>query len=287
MTLRAGFVGLGNIGKAMALRLPRAGLETSVYDIVPGPVQELVAGGAKGAASPREVTAASDVVGVCVQTDAQVRTVLEGDDGILAAAKPGLLVIVHSTILPASMEGFAALAAKRGVELIDGCVSGSPRLPDPKFKLFVGGEAAQLARIRPYLTAIAEDRVIHTGPLGSGAKAKICVNLITYFQWAAAFESYSLARAVGLPAEVYEQVGRSNGQLTELMIQYLGTLKMPDAMRSSPDMQTYLRTNMHVAEKDLACALDLARAAGIALPGAGLISQLMARIYAVDDPKRR
>ena len=87
--------------------------------------------------------------------------------------------------------------------------------------------------------------------------------------------------------EMFEQVGRSNGQLTELMIQYLGTLKMPDAMRKSDDMQAYLRTQMHVAEKDLAHALSLAREAGVALPGAALVSQLMARIYVVDDPGRR
>jgi len=86
MSIKVGFVGLGNIGKAMALRLPAAGLETTVFDIVPGPVQELSAAGAKAAGSPREVAAASEVVGVCVQTDAQVRTVVEGEDGLLAGA---------------------------------------------------------------------------------------------------------------------------------------------------------------------------------------------------------
>jgi 3-hydroxyisobutyrate dehydrogenase-like beta-hydroxyacid dehydrogenase len=129
--------------------------------------------------------------------------------------------------------------------------------------------------------------VIQAGALGNSCKAKICLNLITYLQWTAAFESASLARATGLPLPVLEEVGRSNGQLTELMIQYLGTLKMPEAMRRSDDMQNYLRTQMHVAEKDLAHALALAREAGVALPGAALVSQLMARIYAVDDPGRR
>ena len=76
MSIRVGFVGLGYIGKLMALQLPKAGLETTVFDLVSAPVQELVAAGAKAARSPREVAAASDVVGVCVQTDAQVRTVV-------------------------------------------------------------------------------------------------------------------------------------------------------------------------------------------------------------------
>jgi 3-hydroxyisobutyrate dehydrogenase len=285
--MRTGFVGLGYIGKPMALQLRAAGLETTVFDVVPGPVQELVGAGARAAASAHDVAAASDVVGVCVQTDAQVRAVIGGEDGLLAGAKPGLVIAIHSTILPSTAVEMNALAAEQGARVVDACVSGNTRAADPMFKLYVGGEAAQVEAIRPYLTAIASDRVIHAGALGSGCKAKICLNLITYLQWMAAFESSSLARATGLPIEMFEQVGRSNGQLTDMMVAYLGTHKLPEAARKSEAFQTYVRTQMHNAEKDLACALDLARQAGISLPGAALVSQLMARIYAVEDPNRR
>lgn len=287
MGMKTGFVGLGDIGKHMALQLPKAGLATSVFDIAPAPVQELVAAGAKAASSPREVAAASDVVGVCVRTDAQVRTVVAADDGLLAGAKPGLVIVVHSTIVPATVESLAAEAREHGVSLIDACVTGNVRSADPMFKLFAGGDAELLAKIQPYTAAIAAERVIHTGALGSGCKTKICVNLITYLQWIAAYEATSLARAVGLPQEVLEQAGKSNGQLTDLMIAFLGVHKMPDAVRTSDAMQGLLRVNMLVGEKDLACALELAREAGITLPGAALASQLMARVYGVEDPKRR
>jgi 3-hydroxyisobutyrate dehydrogenase-like beta-hydroxyacid dehydrogenase len=103
----------------------------------------------------------------------------------------------------------------------------------------------------------------------------------------AAFESSTLARAAGPTMETFEQVGRSNGQLTDMMVAYLGGHKLPEDVRKGETYQTYVRTQMHNAEKDLACALDLAREAGISLPGAALVSQLMARIYAVEDPKRR
>ena len=86
---------------------------------------------------------------------------------------------------------------------------------------------------------------------------------------------------------MFEQVGRSNGQLTDMMVAFLAAHKLPEAARKSEAYQNYVQTQMHNAEKDLACALDLARQAGVALPGAALVSQLMARIYAVDDPKRR
>jgi 3-hydroxyisobutyrate dehydrogenase len=284
--MRAGFVGLGNIGKPMALRLPAAGLETTVFDIAAGPVQELAAAGAKAAASPREVAAASEVVGVCVQTDAQVRAVVEGENGLLAGAAPGLVIAIHSTVLPSTVLALAAAAAPRGVSVVDACVTGNVRIPDPKFKLFLGGDPAVIAKIQPYTGAIAE-RVILAGELGNSCKVKICLNLITYLQWTAAFEAGALARAVGLPFEVLKEVGRSNGQLTEMMISYMAVLEAPDAARKSEAMQGFLRTNMHVAEKDLAHALALAREAGVALPGTALVSQLMARIYCVEDPGRR
>jgi 3-hydroxyisobutyrate dehydrogenase len=286
MSMKAGFVGLGNIGKPMALRLPAAGLETTVFDIAAAPVQELTAAGAKAAASPREVAAASDVVGVCVQTDAQVRAVVEGENGLLAGAKLGLVIAIHSTVLPSTVLAVSAAAAARGVAVVDACVTGNVRMPDPKFKLFLGGDPAAIAKIESYTGAIAE-RVIQAGALGNSCKVKICLNLITYLQWTAAFEATSLAKAVGLPLEVLEEVGRANGQLTDLMVSFMAIHKAPDAARKSDGMQTYLRTNMHVAEKDLAHALALAREAGLALPGAALVSQLMARVYGVEDPGRR
>jgi 3-hydroxyisobutyrate dehydrogenase-like beta-hydroxyacid dehydrogenase len=285
--MRTGFVGLGYIGKPMALRLPAAQLATTVFDVVAAPVQELVGAGAKAAASPDEVAAASDVVGICVQTDAQVRSVIQGESGLLAGAKPGLVIAIHSTILPSTALEMNALAAKQGVEVVDACVSGNTRAADPMFKLYVGGDAAQVERIRPYLSAIAADRVIHAGELGSGCKAKICLNLVTYLQWMAAFEGSMLARGAGLGIEMFEKVGRSNGQLTDMMVAYLAAHKLPEAALKSDAYQAYVKTQMHNAEKDLACALDLAREAGVALPGAALVSQLMARIYLIDDPKRR
>jgi 3-hydroxyisobutyrate dehydrogenase-like beta-hydroxyacid dehydrogenase len=285
--IRVGFVGLGYIGKPMAQKLRAAALETAVFDIAAEPVNELVAAGAKAASSPRAVAADCDVVGVCVQTDEQVRSVVTGEDGLLAGAKPGLAIVVHSTIVPATVQALGSVAAKQGVEVVDACVSGNTRAADPMFKLFVGGEADQVAKLRPYLEAIAADRVIHTGALGTGCTAKICLNLITYLQWTAAFEANLLARASGLPLEVLERVGRSNGQITDLMVAYLALFKMPEAAIQSDAMQHYLHTQLHNAEKDLACALQLARESGVALPGAALVSQIMARIYTIEDPRKR
>jgi len=287
MALRAGFIGLGNIGAPMAARLVARGLETTVHDLRPEPVQELVRQGAKAAGSPRQLAAASDVVGICVRDDDEVRGALCGDEGVLAGAAPGTVVAVHSTVLPQTVESLAEEARARQVDLLDVCLTGgAARAQQGELTLLAGGDAEPLERARPYLDAVART-VLPCGPLGSGCKAKLCLNVLTYLQWTAAFEASSLARAVGLPVETLEAAGRANGQLTDLMVQFLSLHKLPEETRRSEGMQNLLRGHTLVAEKDLAWALQLARQAGIGLPGAALASQIMARVYGLEDPGRR
>jgi 3-hydroxyisobutyrate dehydrogenase len=130
-------------------------------------------------------------------------------------------------------------------------------------------------------------KVIHAGPLGCGARLKLCLNLITYIQWAAAYESFKLAQAVGLTDGLLEEAGQANGQMTQLMIAYLALHKAPAEVRRDEGMQMMMRSFMLTAEKDLAWALHMARKAGVALPVGGLVSQMMARLYGVEDEARR
>jgi 3-hydroxyisobutyrate dehydrogenase len=287
MALRAGFVGLGDIGGPMARRLAGAGAELGVFDVAPAAMQPLLAAGARAAASPAELARASDVLGVCVPEDAHVRAVALGPDGILAGAAPGAIVAIHSTILPETAVEVGRACAERGVAVLDACVTGgAARAAQGKLTCLVGGDAGVLERARPYLALLAE-RIVHAGPLGSGCKLKLCLNVITYLQWTAAFEAMSLARAVDLPVAVLEEAGRANGQITELMVQYMALHKAPPETRRSEGTQRALRGFMHIAEKDLAWALELGRRSGVSLPGTALASQTMARIYAVEDEKRR
>ena len=286
--MRAGFIGLGNIGKPMAERLlVPGGLDTTVFDLDAAPVQELVARGARAARNAREVAESSDVIGICVPEDRHVRAVLGGADGVLAGAKPGSVVMIHSTILPATAIELAKEASVHGVALLDACVTGGEdRARAGTCTYLVGGDADALEKARPFLETSSE-RIIHAGALGNGAKLKLCINVLTYLQWAAAFESFKLAQVIGLPTDVFEAAGKANGQLTDLMSRYLVSQKLPDEARKSDGFQKLVRNHMKIAEKDLAWALELARDAGVALPAAALASQSMARIYGVEDPKRR
>jgi 3-hydroxyisobutyrate dehydrogenase-like beta-hydroxyacid dehydrogenase len=287
MSLRVGFIGLGNQGKPIAAHLAPAGFETTVFDLAAEPVQELVAGGARAAKSPREVGERADVIGICVPADAHVRAVVYGEDGLLAGTKPGAVIAIHSTILPRTAIEIAEAAQPLGVAVLDACVTGgAERAKAKQITYIVGGDAAALEKARPVFECNST-KIIHAGALGDGAKLKFCINLITYIQWAAAFESFQLAKAIGLDTDMLEQAGQANGQLTQLMVNYLGGVKLPEAVRKSDAIQKLMRNHMTIAEKDLAGVLALAREAEITLPVAGVVSQLMARLYGVEDPKRR
>jgi 3-hydroxyisobutyrate dehydrogenase len=283
MMRRVGFIGLGNIGKPLASHLAPAGFETTIYDIDEAPMRELAAGGAKPARSPREVAANSELIGICVPEDAHVRAVLFGEDGVLAGASPGTIVAIHSTVLPTTVIELAEQARERDVRVVDACVTGGDqRAAQGVVTYLCGGDEVTMQALRPFLEPSSE-QIIHAGELGNGAKLKLCINVVTYLQWAAAYEGFMLARASGLPTEVFESAGRANGQLTELQQRYLTQFKLPEEARRSEGFQSYVRGHKYTAEKDLTWALQLARSSGLPLPVSGLVSQLMGRLYAVED----
>ena len=153
--------------------------------------------------------------------------------------------------------------------------------------IMAGGDPAALDKARPMLDVCAKSGVFQCGELGNGMKTKLCINVVTYLQWLAGYEGFKLAQASGLPTEVFEEVGLANGQITPLMTRFLMMHKMPDEARQSEAVQKLVGGHTLVAEKDLNLALQLARENGLSLPGAGLVSQLMARIYGWEDEGRR
>lgn len=288
MTIRTGFIGLGNQGKPIAAHLAPAGFPTTVYDVVPEPVAELVAGGAKAAATPREVGASADVVGICVPEDKHVRAVVFGEDGLLAGMSEGGVILIHSTILPETAEEVEAAARDKGIDVMDACVTGgADRAAKRELTLLIGGSDAALEKARPYFAAVTDVELIHAGPLGSGAKLKLCINLITYIQWAAAWESATLAKSAGLSVDVLKRAGQSNGQITPMMLAYMGNLDLPEEAQNSDQYQGFMLNMTRIAEKDLAWALQLARQGEVQLPVGGLVSQIMGKLYGLHDDRRR
>jgi 3-hydroxyisobutyrate dehydrogenase-like beta-hydroxyacid dehydrogenase len=271
----------------MARRLVAGGLDTTVFDVTASAVDGLVAAGARRASCAGDVARAADVVGICVRDDADVNAVVHGADGLLAGASPGLVIAVHSTVLPSTVRAIGEAAAARGVAVVDACITGGAvGAEQGTLTYMVGGDAADLERCRPAFETCAE-KIVHTGPLGSGTGVKLCNNLMTYLGFLAAFEATLLARRAGLSAQALEEVTRANGNMTTQMLAFLSLHRVPAAQRAEPGFQDLLRGFTTLAEKDLAVTLAFARENGVALPGAALCQQLMARVYGLDDENRR
>jgi len=287
MGIRAGFIGLGNIGGPMAEQLVKGSLETTVFDLNPATVEPLVQAGARAAGSCRELASRCDVIGVCVRDDADVRDVVLSEAGVLAGATPGSVIALHSTILPRTVIEVGQRATEHGVGVIDACITGGRAgAQQGTLTYIVGGESEHLERARPAFETSAA-KIIHTGPLGSGAATKLCNNLMTYLGFLAAFEATLLARTAGLSQEALEQVTQSNGNMNKQMLAFLALHKLPAEQRESEEFQQVVRSFADLADKDLAVTLAFAREHGVALPGSALCQQLMARVYGVRDDNRR
>jgi 3-hydroxyisobutyrate dehydrogenase len=287
MAIRAGFVGLGNIGEPMAKQLVKGGLETTVFDIHPPALKPLVEAGAKAVSSLGELASRCDVIGVCVRDDAEVRAVTLGDAGLVANAAPDAVIAIHSTILPSTVCEVGRAASERGVGVVDACVTGArPGAQAGTLTYMVGGAEEHLERCRPAFETSA-GKIVHTGALGTGAATKLCNNLMTYLGFLSASEATLLAASSGLSQEALEAVTRSNGNMNDQMLAFLALHKAPAETRHSETFQDMLRNFTTLAEKDLAVTLAFARENGVTLPGTALCQQLMARVYGLEDEKRR
>jgi 3-hydroxyisobutyrate dehydrogenase-like beta-hydroxyacid dehydrogenase len=264
---RVGFIGLGNIGKPMALRLAaREGLDLSVYDVDPQPLDELERAGAKVAGSVAELAGAADVLCVMVRDDDQVREVL---GAVLGAGREGLAVAVHSTVAPPTPAELEDLAGRHGLLLLDAPVSGGAMgAADGTLAILVGGTDAAYAAARPVLEAMGS-HVVHAGPIGAGTRMKLARNLMHFVAFTAATEAQRLAEAAGLDLVELGHVVRH----TDAVTGGPGAIMHRDTTAPLAQGDLWFGVLDHVrtlGEKDLRFALDLAGQVGVDLPLAAL-----------------
>ena len=205
---RVGFVGLGSQGGPMARRIVDAGFPTTLWARRPASLEPFGDTASSVAASPVELGAACDVLGICVVDDVGVDEVLRGPDGALPAMADGSIVIVHSTVHPATcvrlQEDFPHL------HLIDAPVSGGGhKAAEGELLVMVGGPADVVDRCRPVLATFG-DPVLHLGPLGSGQEAKVLNNTVFAAQLALAAEVFALAATRDLDQQAVATI-LSNG----------------------------------------------------------------------------
>lgn len=279
--MKAGFIGLGHIGRGMARELVVAGVETTVFDVMPEGPAELAALGAKVAASPAEVAAASDAMGVCVRTDQEVLDVVGGENGVLAGARPGLLLLIHSTVRPSTIHKVAELAKAKGVRVVDAPVSRGSMEPTGKIIVYMlGGEAKDVEEAKGFVAPSAK-AIVAAGGLGAAMALKISNNLVTYVEFTAAYEAYHLAKSNGVDPSLLLEVMTSNGNATPSMQAVMkGWIS-----RSGPPSEAQLahaKQFIAIGQKDLDCALEVGREIGLELPAAAVAREQVSVVMSAD-----
>ncbi|MGE3275623.1 MAG: NAD(P)-dependent oxidoreductase [Vicinamibacterales bacterium] len=205
MTETVGFIGLGAMGRPMALNLRKAGIPLVVHSRSRGPVDALVAAGAEAADSPAAVAAACRRIITVLPDGPDVAQVLEGGRGVFSALQPDTLLVDSSTIQPAIARRLAARAAELGASMLDAPVSGGEiGAIDGTLAFMVGGDAAALEAVRPLLDIMGTpEKVVHVGPSGAGQVTKACNQLVIGGTMAVVAEAIALARKSGVdPAKV-------------------------------------------------------------------------------------
>ncbi len=275
MTQRAGFIGLGNIGKPMAIQLARSEFATVVYDINAKACEELAAEGASVASSPAELASQCHYIGICVRDDADTFAVLDGAQGILQTAKPGTVVAIHSTVKIDTIRKLAEIAAGKQVTVFDAPITGGAHGAASKQLYYMcGGDEAVIRSVEQYMLTSGQ-KVVHAGELGSGMKLKLCNNLMTYLEFMAVHEGMKLAKASGLSLDVLKEVTSGNGVLTPSMKMIFDTKKGFDEETFAQIMTGFKA----VAIKDLSSALDFADTLDISLPGTGVCREMMKQVF--------
>jgi 3-hydroxyisobutyrate dehydrogenase len=210
--MRVGFIGLGSQGGPMARRIIDAGYPTTLWARRPASLEPFADTAAKVAGSPAELAAASDLICLCVVGDADVEELAARPDGLLAGAKPGSVIAVHSTVHPETCRELAKKAAVLGVLIIDAPVSGGgDAAAEGRLLVMVGGERDVVERCRPVFETYA-DPVVHLGDLGSGQTTKLLNNLLFTANLATAAATLTLGQALGVsPDGLTKVISRGSG----------------------------------------------------------------------------
>jgi 2-hydroxy-3-oxopropionate reductase len=261
-----GFIGLGIMGSPMAVNLVRAGHQVFGFNRSPGKAEALVEAGGRVATSVGEAVRDADVVCLMLPDSPDVQGVLSGEDGVLALAPPGTLLIDFSTIRPSVARELASEAVKRGFRLLDAPVSGGEAgAVDGALSIMVGGLAEDFAAASQVFEAVGTT-VVHVGPHGSGQTVKAANQLVVAATIQAVAEAVVFLEANGVETKAALEVlggGLAGSKVLEQKRNNLLQRSFKPGFR------------IHLHDKDLGIATATAREAGVTIPLGSLVAQLM------------
>lgn len=269
--MKVGFIGLGIMGKPMALNVQKAGHTVVAYDHHQDRIDAIVAAGGMSAASGREVGEQSDVVITMMQNSPNVESALFDGGGVFEGLSVGKAVIDMSSINPIKSREFAAHLAEKGVDFLDAPVSGGePKAIDGTIAVMVGGEQSVFDKYEGLLKTMAST-VTLVGGVGAGNITKLANQMIVAINIAGISEAYSLAKKAGVdPARVYEAI-RSG--LAGSVVMDQKSQKIFDG-----NFDPGFRIELHI--KDLQNALDTSHGVNIVAPFTSLAMEIMQSLKA-------
>lgn len=271
MSPTVGFIGLGYMGKPMARNVLKAGFPLVVHNRSQSAVSELVAEGASSAETPAATAARVDVLCSCLPGPSDVAKVYLGENGVLAGARPGTILIDMSTIDPETHQRIAREAAAKGLEYLDAPVSGGTTgARDGTLTIMVGGSKETLDKATPVLRSMGQ-RIYHIGDTGSGAVVKLVNQLMGNVATMGVIEGMVMATKFGVdPRIVYEVVSNSSGASRSLG-------SVPAILRGDFE-PGFMIDLMH---KDVALAVDLGRQLQVRTVAGALAQQLLQEAQAL------
>jgi 2-hydroxy-3-oxopropionate reductase len=263
---KIGFIGLGIMGKPMAMNLLKAGYSLTVYDIVPERIKQVVGAGAKAGSSSKEVAEKSEIIITMLPNSPEVKDAVLGADGVLDGAKAGTILIDMSSIAPLASKEIAKEADKKGVVMLDAPVSGGePKAVEGTLAIMVGGPKDTFAEVKDIL-GIMGASVTRVGEIGSGNMTKLANQIIVALNIAAMSEAMVLAAKAGVdPEKVFQAIRGGLAGSTVL------DAKMPLVLKGN--FKPGFRIELHI--KDLANALDTAHQIGVSVPLSAAVMEVM------------
>ncbi|WP_371323239.1 NAD(P)-dependent oxidoreductase [Dechloromonas sp. ZY10] len=273
--MKVGFIGLGVMGRPMALHLQRAGHELHVWARNPNRIGDLPA---QAWSTPAELGRQCEVVFTMITSSADVAGVALGTAGLIEGMAPGSVLVDCSTIAPETAREVAARLGEKGIAMLDAPVSGGVQgAIDATLAIMAGGEAAVLERVRPLLECLGK-RIVHVGPNGAGQVAKACNQMIMVAAIEAVAEALRLATASGVdPARAKQAL--AGGSAASRVLEVMGERMV------RRDFAAGIEARLH--HKDFGLVLDAARRSGVATPLTAVVAQqlnaLMAQGWGQDD----
>ncbi|MBO1418754.1 2-hydroxy-3-oxopropionate reductase [Streptomyces sp. FH025] len=268
------FVGLGIMGKPMAVNLVKAGHHVTGFDLSQASIDTVIAAGGHGATSIADAVKDAEVVITMVPADPHVEAVILGEGGVLENVGAGTLVIDMSSITPQTSVKVGQAAREKGVRALDAPVSGGEAgAVEAVLSIMVGGAAEDFAEAKPLFDALGTT-VVHVGPAGAGQTVKAANQLIV------AVNIQVLAEAVVF----LENAGVDLGAALDVLGGGLAgstVLNRKKANMINREFAPGFRIDLH--HKDMGIVTDAARAVGAALPVGAVVAQLVASARANGD----